>query len=708
MPVRVIYEPSCKGSLDIMKWLLDNGYSIDQRSPHLFLARLQVQSAIMATHSMADTLTSERLQLVQKLMAQDEADLVERQYVSGIMTESQQPVSPIDVEANDNTFTLVPMCLPQHVSPGALSFDTVQALCEDAMNFIGQRCLESEQPNLYERYDDVWRDISQAQAADNREIQRKVLQNWRQNVTLEQNLQKQISRSDQRRQRTILWSWSNRTTRMIQAKLLCERSLSHRMKRCFAAIKCYTYRSKSLKKIATRTSNQVKLEYFGQWSTRATRNRLVQQLYREKEKQRAKNVLGVWKRYSNCRKTLHRLETSAARRQKRNMYQLGFVRWREVYDQNQKSMETPLNAFFRRWKRAGFVNKRLEHIGNRVSFRKKSIAFFGWSGVKTSSPSTIMPRRPSASSNVRSMCEGKSNADRFREPTPDPKPVDFPPTTTINWTYRRPSGKIRIDDTVVQVPGEDSQSRELELKVANVSTASSVVNWSEEEVGLWLAETFQLAKAHCMRCKVTGKELMGLSSSDLQADEVALRLLPAYPLFFVSSYINRRKLLTSIPRLSSSLTLEYDDVHSWTIEQVCELFRRHPPLDAYIDKVRLYRVNGKQLAHLTRPVLHREWRLRNPKHIQVILDLKDRILGREKANDPTDPTELSNCYPRDIANWIASCLSLPQYSSTFEKNQIDGQALLGLTNQKLKQELGILSKLHRDRILRSILEIRSS
>ncbi len=50
--------------------------------------------------------------------------------------------------------------------------------------------------------------------------------------------------------------------------------------------------------------------------------------------------------------------------------------------------------------------------------------------------------------------------------------------------------------------------------------------------------------------------------------------------------------------------------------------------------------------------------------------------------------------PTDVSKWLGE-IGLPQYKNVFFQNDVDGQALLGLTKKELQEELGITSFGHR-------------
>jgi hypothetical protein len=48
----------------------------------------------------------------------------------------------------------------------------------------------------------------------------------------------------------------------------------------------------------------------------------------------------------------------------------------------------------------------------------------------------------------------------------------------------------------------------------------------------------------------------------------------------------------------------------------------------------------------------------------------------------------------DVSKWLGD-IGLPQYKTLFLQNDVDGQALLGLTKKDLQEDLGIASYGHR-------------
>ena len=71
------------------------------------------------------------------------------------------------------------------------------------------------------------------------------------------------------------------------------------------------------------------------------------------------------------------------------------------------------------------------------------------------------------------------------------------------------------------------------------------------------------------------------------------------------------------------------------------------------------------------------------------------------ATSTSGPRNLSNWSMDDVCHWLKS-LDLENYEDTFRDNAVDGDCLLMLDSNLLKDELGIKALGHRSKILKQI------
>ncbi|MCP3678352.1 MAG: hypothetical protein GY721_12415, partial [Deltaproteobacteria bacterium] len=71
-------------------------------------------------------------------------------------------------------------------------------------------------------------------------------------------------------------------------------------------------------------------------------------------------------------------------------------------------------------------------------------------------------------------------------------------------------------------------------------------------------------------------------------------------------------------------------------------------------------------------------------------------------NVPGLSSDFTTWSVREVARWMENDVNLPEYSPSFIKNQLTGVDLIGLTNNMLRDDLGIKLLGHRQHILRAI------
>ena len=69
---------------------------------------------------------------------------------------------------------------------------------------------------------------------------------------------------------------------------------------------------------------------------------------------------------------------------------------------------------------------------------------------------------------------------------------------------------------------------------------------------------------------------------------------------------------------------------------------------------------------------------------------------------PSGPMNTEKWTSSEVIQWLETLPDLKQYATSFAENEIDGEALLELTNQDLKGDLGIAPLGHRKQLLRLI------
>jgi hypothetical protein len=60
----------------------------------------------------------------------------------------------------------------------------------------------------------------------------------------------------------------------------------------------------------------------------------------------------------------------------------------------------------------------------------------------------------------------------------------------------------------------------------------------------------------------------------------------------------------------------------------------------------------------------------------------------------------------DVLAWLNQSLKLPQYEPIFKSLSIDGEMLQAITEQDLKQDLDIRTRLHRIKMLAAIQRVK--
>ena len=62
---------------------------------------------------------------------------------------------------------------------------------------------------------------------------------------------------------------------------------------------------------------------------------------------------------------------------------------------------------------------------------------------------------------------------------------------------------------------------------------------------------------------------------------------------------------------------------------------------------------------------------------------------------PMMPESVADWRTLDVITWVGELMQLPQYAEAFAEGAVDGQMLLSLTDNDLKEDLGVSNATHR-------------
>ncbi|OQR90029.1 hypothetical protein THRCLA_22600, partial [Thraustotheca clavata] len=245
--------------------------------------------------------------------------------------------------------------------------------------------------------------------------------------------------------------------------------------------------------------------------------------------------------------------------------------------------------------------------------------------------------------------------------------------------------------------------------------------WTCDLVGIWLATLFHLPIEVAASCQVNGNELLQLASRlqiDLHqpsswASTSLERLLPQMPLFFCSSN-HRMVLLEAITALANPLTskaaretlAQQRNAQITMIMDFASLrhfFAQDRELLAYVR--RLDHLSLEMFINLSTEELVDTFQPQKDSHLALLVVCQQQLQkNRIKSSSP--PKEVPQSQDMDVAAWLES-IHLAQYIPRFFQAHINTrEELAKLDHLALRDRLYIHSKLHRERLLNYITELR--
>ncbi|KDO35681.1 hypothetical protein SPRG_18841 [Saprolegnia parasitica CBS 223.65] len=249
--------------------------------------------------------------------------------------------------------------------------------------------------------------------------------------------------------------------------------------------------------------------------------------------------------------------------------------------------------------------------------------------------------------------------------------------------------------------------------------------WTCDLVGIWLTALFRLPLEIAASCQVSGTELLQLGSRlhiDLHqpsswAATSLERLLPQMPLFFCASH-HRMVLLEAISALASPV------VSQAARDALARHRRSQLAMVTDLSSLRYFWAQDRELLVYVRRLdqlslasflsletdgLLRVFQPQKPSHLTLLAACQAQLRDHDTvvplpASPPRSPPTSSQ--PLDIAAWLTS-VHLAQYIPRFFQAHIDSREKLeALDHAALRDRLYIHSKLHRDRLLKYITELK--
>ena len=646
-----------------------------------------------------DPLHLERAALIEQLDLQEALDAVENLY-SGpelplLTTRSSQPVEINDKNNENNvsdTLTLIPMTVLKRVNKGEISYDAVNELCTEAMGYLKTSLQESstvEFQSITERYADVWDAIAADQSYKVRQKMKDFLEIWKSNVWFSNELQRQVNRARKERVQRVLQAWQKRTHQMRQVHQLSQKAHKHRQRLCLKHLKMYAHRSMAIQAQRHRAQRHILQSIFQQW--RQNSKKLKQfglLLVAANSRQELLKMRSAWDQW-NCQDDSQ--ENSLQHSSRRTSL---------------RSSSTPRNNrivkdVFRRWKRGSWTTPRLKELNNRCIRRSLESVWQRWMNAR---PAPVQPLPPG---------EMENNQILSKKDSWSPMESQVPETKSISTSYqRRKSSETEVEPEEIRVVDVVTNRSATPRKSSNPSTTVEtdydVQQWTASQVGSWLVDIFALPKHFAQECTLTGSQLISNVTSSSLSSQHGQNLLPSLPLFFLSRR-NRTHLLTSRKILLSNSentnTPRVQDVVQWSCSDVMEWLQQHPILHRYTSSFR--QVDGITLLHMTPGLLYSDFQFQTRQHVRLFMALKQELVAKHTNGTYTllNPKEIITSSISTITSWLTHALKLPQYARVFEQRGINGASLLQLTDISLKK-MGIVSKMHRERILHFKMEIQ--
>ncbi|OQR84054.1 hypothetical protein ACHHYP_13930 [Achlya hypogyna] len=535
------------------------------------------------------------------------------------------------------------------VLPSTTSMSTVTSLLQDAFQHLSALApVDTVVSTLEDKYADIWAEIAVAKAAENGARLRRVFAGWKQRAQLLHLVTTRADRAHARRLHRLFIAWRSRVRLLARVAAKFARATSAHVATVFQRLKRFAARSRKVQAKHRRALQTVRRGIFARWRAWAAVRRRLHRHQRRRNLKAARAAFALWRARLPVWRQTKRAVARLARALNRGHLRLQFTTWRQNHGRLCDALQERRRLALRRT----FVLeccfkawKRQLMLHYRIKRKQKAA-------------------RQAAVANAMAMWKQY-------------------------WLGRR---------------------------------ALRPATWTCDLVGIWLAALFHLPLEIAATCHVTGQELLELGPKlhiDLHqpsswAATSLERLLPQMPLFFCASH-HRMQLLEAISALASPVASQAarDALARHRQSQLAMVtdltslryfWAQDREMLVYVRRLDTLSLDG--FLGLSTEALLRFFQPQKESHLTLLRACQEQLRGRPTAPSPLKtPTAPP---PLDVAGWLES-VHLAQYIPRFLQARIDSrEKLAALDHAALRDRLYIHSKLHRDRLMQYITELRHS
>ncbi|EQC39177.1 hypothetical protein SDRG_03383 [Saprolegnia diclina VS20] len=539
------------------------------------------------------------------------------------------------------------------VLPSTTSMSTVASLLSDAFKHLDALAPNhnSAVATLEDKYADIWAEIEATKALDNKNRLRRAFSGWKKRALLLNVVRKMSVRAYDRRRFRIFVAWRTRVRLLRRIKVKYRRAVVQVVAYTFQRMKLYAQRSRTIAHKHRRARAKTLHHLFGRWKHHV---QLARRVHRCRRKV--------------CLKTLR----------------VAFRSWR-----------TRLAA----WRQ---LKRGVRHLISPLRTMHLRLRWYQWQQQHAICGRQVQLRRDQAQRR-RFVLERCFKAWKRQ----------------LMLRYRTERAKKRRHRDSVRDVVATWRQYYLARKALRPET------WTCDLVGIWLTALFRLPLEVATTCQVSGAELLQLGPRlhiDLHqpsswAATSLERLLPQMPLFFCASH-HRMVLLEAISALASPVASQAarDALARHRRSQLAMVtdlsslryfWAQDRELLVYVR--RLDQLSLASFLRLEMDGLLRVFQPQKPSHLTLLAACQAQLRAHDAAvTVPTSPprSPITPSQPLDIAVWLTS-VHLAQYIPRFFQAHIDSREKLeALDHAALRDRLYIHSKLHRDRLLKYITELK--
>ena len=303
----------------------------------------------------------------------------------------------------------------------------------------------------------------------------------------------------------------------------------------------------------------------------------------------------------------------------------------------------------------------------------------------------------------------------------DEKTLGIDPSETQQWVNSKSSNEwLRLRGNEAGLSKESAIAyMPIDLSTGRVDSTvdPDPATWGTRDVRKWIVTRVELPQYQNAFARISGKRLLSIrSEAELEKLDVGSK----------RHALHRKKILIHIQNLQRVRGKSFagKDPVDWSIPDVLQ-WLADAELEKYAAEFKANSVDGELLLTLSSTDLELYMKIRDA------FD-RDRLVGKIRAlrqrsekhhaaesyadRPPDNSTRESAASSRssdplrwtvgDVCKWLQHDCGYGKYCAAFERDQVDGELLLGLTKEELG-ELGVANAKHVDNILFSIGDLRA-